>query len=205
MANNFDEVPGVTSPAQPTEEGAIENQPAFRKAVADAWTSSGAGTVAGKESGFTVNRGGVPGPVKSSQGGEGGGTGSTHQLITDNTSAAVHTHPRDADSKPSSADIAVAKKTGKPILVQSKDGLMDVIPGTGKVVQTESGTDWMDKKSAKKSDNKKVAKTTDIEHLPDNSHVVRHKDADGKQITAYSARNMQDLHSKLRQHLGQNA
>ena len=38
-----------------------------------------------------------------------------------------------------------------PVLSALSDGLMEVIPGTGKVVQTESGTDWMTKKSAKKS------------------------------------------------------
>ncbi len=134
---------GATAPWQPTREGAIEYSPTFRAAARDAWESVGAGSQPHAEAGFTVrNNRDIVADDKHMTDPNGEAVGSLKQAIGKNTAVAVHTHPIKSDWRPSPADIADAKKTGKPIMVENQGGLDEVIPGTGEVVHVFDGQDW---------------------------------------------------------------
>jgi hypothetical protein len=191
-----------------TAENAVENSPAFLNAANDAWADTLMRSTRGNptEAGFTVNRAGQPSKVTSHSGYEGNGNAGMSQQISDDTIAAIHTHPDEAAPGPSSADIEAAKKTGKPLMVESRGGLYEV-DAQGTVRQVEKGTDWLTKKTSKKSgENKKVSqqtKTTDIDSHEDGSHSVYHHDKNGDLVASYAVSSLAGLKNGLNKYLGQ--
>jgi hypothetical protein len=160
MPNNPEPVAPVISPASPpasdltnygsmptlTAEGAIENSPAFRSAVKKAWNISQENAMWKKptEAGFTVDDQGNVSPVTQHTGGiNPESAGGLPQDWESNTETALHTHPPMgiADPKPSQDDINIAKREGKPVMVQSRDGLYE-IDGQGNVRLVFHGANW---------------------------------------------------------------
>ena len=137
-----------------TAQGAIENSPAFRKAAKTAFDEAVSATVRTgnpTEGEFVVNDSGNPSRITLNATPLGTDAGGAQTVYNDDM-AAFHTHPPmpGFNQRPSPADIAAAKKLGKPIMVESSKGLFEVIPGTGEVVQVFSGTDWTKIKKSRK-------------------------------------------------------
>ena len=137
---NFGSSPAIT------EEGAVENTPAFinasREAMKDRGTASGLRK--GQESGFTVDRSGNTSKVSVSDniGVPAGVEGHMKQTVTPDTVLALHTHPDSGSPRPSQDDINAAKKSGHQIYVSSTDGLFG-IDSKGNVTQIHKGTGWL--------------------------------------------------------------
>lgn len=131
---------------QLSADGAIENQPAFRRAAKSAYYRTLMNTQYPTEAGFTVGADGKPSTVKVNQSTT-GDNGALQQPVTPGDVAAFHTHPDAANygQQPSPADISAAKRLRKPIMVASQKGLFE-IDAQGNVRQVFKGTDWMNKK-----------------------------------------------------------
>jgi hypothetical protein len=195
-----------------TADGAIENTPDFQNAAQTAWSRTQYGKSNGAEAGFTVDRSGNISHVDWNRYGDPanpGSTGSLHQVLHPDTLLALHVHPDDADPEPSKQDVEIAKRSGKQIYVQSRDGLF-AVDAQGNVRQVEKGTDWMNssKKKADKTDkNKKVSqqvKTTDVDHHDDGSHSVYHRDKNGNLVASYAVPSLAGLKNSLNKYVGQN-
>jgi hypothetical protein len=139
---------------QPTADGALENDPAFKRAASQAWSEVSYGDLP-QESGFMVGRDGKMSPVqKGKEIGSKETTGSTtFHIPPEGVFATVHTHPRPSLNKnwvqqPSQPDIDVAKKEKQNVYVVSQQGLFLVEP-SGNVVHVFNNNDWMREKKKK--------------------------------------------------------
>lgn len=138
------DVTGARSAPALTEQGALEHSPNFRAAARASWQDTGNGERPNTEAGFTArNNGDIidSGVNKIDSGGE--AEGKLNQVVNKNTAMAVHTHPIKSDQKPSPADKAAAKSTGRPFGVITQGGLDEITPGTGQVEHVFDGQDWM--------------------------------------------------------------
>lgn len=169
-----------------TEEGALENQPEFRKAALNAWTRGGSGTQHYFEAGFSVDKKGKPGAIETHQG-EPSDKVTLKQEVDSDTSALFHTHPNNGVAEPSDTDKSVAKRTGKPVMVASRKGLYEVAPG-GQVTRVYNDPSWMDKKPTEVTV-KRAKGGFIIHHNGDENHPF---------VTTSAAK----LHDHLDEHLG---
>jgi hypothetical protein len=113
--------------SQPTEQGALENSPAFKKAAADAWADTAYGKIP-EERGFMVsNSGDIGGKTRAEVSAELGGK--MNITISPDSFASFHTHPdglpltKNLTPKPSVPDKNVAYDNRLNVYVMSREGL----------------------------------------------------------------------------------
>ncbi len=133
------------SPADITAEGAVENNPEFISTANDAWRQTGDGTNRGEEGSFTVMKNGDYTPTTFHTASSEEPFDSVSQQVYPQTALTFHTHPNDAEAEPSKADIEVAKRIKRPVLVASRSGLYEISPD-GSILQVYKDASWMDKK-----------------------------------------------------------
>jgi len=159
-SENAPVIPNDVNRSDITEQGAIENQPRFKKAAKQAWDETlmdasaamfspqATGSKYGHtEAGFTVSKEGKVSPVSKNSVAKDETGGSLEQHPNDDTAILLHTHPPlpNTSQRPSPADIAIAKQLKKPILVASREGLFE-IDAQGNVSQIYKDPSWMGKK-----------------------------------------------------------
>jgi hypothetical protein len=147
----LDYAPPVFEQKQPTVEGTLEHDPAFKELARKAWEEVGYGDLP-QEAGFMVSRDGKMSPVQLGQ--EIGSTetvGSTaFKISRGGVFATLHTHPRPSMNKkwvqqPSPPDIDVAKIFKQNVYVVTASGLWLAEPD-GNLVHVFTNNDWMNKK-----------------------------------------------------------
>jgi proteasome lid subunit RPN8/RPN11 len=143
------DVSSAKVPDSVNEDNALENSTEFRRALNDAWGKTRQASVSGqhREDAFTVERNGKVSNRQTSTKAQGEGGAEMSQNFDDDSTALVHTHPTgDTTSpRPSAADIAAAKKAGRPVIVASREGLYEIAPGTGTVTQVSTDTSFKPK------------------------------------------------------------
>jgi len=141
----------VSRQKQPTVEGTLEYDPAFKESARKAWEEVSYGDLP-QEAGFMVSRDGGVAPLKLGK--EIGSTetvGSTNfKIPSGGVFAIVHTHPRPSRGKPwlqqpSQPDIDLAKSCKLNVFVVSASGLWLAEPD-GNLVHVFTNNDWMNKK-----------------------------------------------------------
>jgi hypothetical protein len=139
---------------QPTADGALENDPAFKESARKAWSGVSYGDLP-QEAGFVVGKDGKMGPtVIGKEIGSKETTGSTtFHLPPEGAFATLHTHPRPSMNKnwvqqPSQPDIDVAKREKQNVYVVTSSGLWLAQPD-GSVVHVFNNNDWMREKKKK--------------------------------------------------------
>jgi hypothetical protein len=133
--------PDLSTPPKLSAADAIDNSEDFRDAVRHAWDLMQQGK-ANREAGFSTDRQGKARPLQIADNDPKTNNGHISLHIQPDDSATMHTHP-DADSQyPSDDDIKAAKKSGKPLFVQSSQGLFHV-DAKGKVTPLRTGTAWL--------------------------------------------------------------
>jgi hypothetical protein len=128
-------------------DNAMENSTEFRRALNDAWEKTSQASRMGqhREDAFTVERSGKTANRQTATKQQGQGGGEMAQNYDSDSSALVHTHPFGSDTegpRPSAADVAAAKKSGRPVMVASREGLFEIAPGTGSVTQVSTDTSF---------------------------------------------------------------
>lgn len=136
----------LSKASQPTAEGAIENSESFQSQANAAWNAVNRGLNNSAESGFSVDRKGRTGPLKTKITPPGKIPQDDISFNPDDLGV-FHTHPDSTSRAPSQNDITAAKQIRKTIWVGSSNGLYSIDPG-GKVTQVFNKADWM--KSKKK-------------------------------------------------------
>jgi hypothetical protein len=147
----FDYAPLVFEHNQPTVEGTLEHDPAFKESARKAWEEVGYGDLP-QEAGFMVLRAGKVSPLQLGK--EIGSTETvgvtTFKIPSGGVFATLHTHPRPSMNKnwvqqPSPPDIDVAKNFKLNVYVVTASGLWLVEPD-GNLVHVFANNDWMSKK-----------------------------------------------------------
>lgn len=135
---------------QPTREGAIEYSPEFREAAGKAVQAVANFSKKGTEAGFAVNKSGKPAHTPAGKPIIQYNPSGRHLSIVSQPDdvATLHTHPADADSKPSPGDIDSTKKSRKVTMVASSNGLYEVDP-EGNVQQVFKSPTWYSDKEPK--------------------------------------------------------
>jgi hypothetical protein len=136
---------------QPTVEGTLEHDPAFKEAARRAWEEVGYGDLP-QEAGFMVSRDGKMSPVQLGKEIDSKETvgATTFKIPPGSVFATLHTHPRPSMNKkwvqqPSPPDIEVAKNLKQNVYVVTASGLWLVEPD-GNLVHLFTNNDWMNKK-----------------------------------------------------------
>jgi len=125
---------------------AIENSPAFKVAVRQAWDATQDGRM-NAEAGFAVGPDGKPKYMQFAANNPTTNDGHLSMKVASDDLFALHTHPNADSEYPSPDDIQAAKKWQHPIYVQSQQGLF-AVDATGRITPLKAGTGWMFDKKA---------------------------------------------------------
>ncbi len=146
--------PLMSEQKQPTVEGTLEHDPAFKEAARRAWEEVDYGDLP-QEAGFMVSRDGKMSPVQlGKEIGPKETVGATNFKIPSGGAFAIlHTHPRPSRGKPwlqqpTQPDIDVAKNFRLNVFVVSASGLWLAEPD-GNLVHVFTNNDWMSKKTTR--------------------------------------------------------
>jgi hypothetical protein len=131
----------------PTKEGSLEYSPEFKQAAAKAWGLTMHGRLPLRETAFSVNRQGNPGPI-SIHDSKPGETPTDTFETNSNDPFTLHTHPSGTLQTASTVDKNLAKTLHKTFYVSSNDGLYSVDPG-GQVTQVFHDAEWASSKDPK--------------------------------------------------------
>ena len=143
--------PLMSEQKQPTVEGTLEHDPAFKEAARKAWEEVDYGDLP-QEAGFMVSRDGKKTYIQVGKeiGSKETVGVTTFKIPPGGVFAILHTHPRPSRFKqwvqqPSPPDIDVAKNFKLNVYVLAASGLWLVEPD-GNLVHVFTNNDWMSKK-----------------------------------------------------------
>jgi hypothetical protein len=152
MPTNYSVAPNIDPPkydgpnlSTPTPklsaDDAIDNTEDFKNSVRHAWDLMQQGR-ANSEAGFSTDSNGKARPIQVAANDPKTNNGHLSIHVQPDDTTTLHTHPDADNAYPSDDDIKAAKKSGKPIYMQSRQGLFH-IDAKGKVTPLRTGTGWL--------------------------------------------------------------